>query len=92
MDTNQDEHPPNKRKRKAADDPIKKWAVVITGEDVNRKPGSNEVPMPTTITLAEINRDTIQRRKEISFTLSKTKEDMKKILKETFPILAGTER
>ena len=91
MDTNQDEHPPNKRKRKAADDLIKKWAVVITGEDVNRKPGSNEVPMPTTITLAEINKDEM-RRKEISFTLSKTKEDMKKILKETFPILAGTER
>lgn len=91
MDTNQDEHPPNKRKRKAADDPIKKWAVVITGEDVNRNPGSNEVPMPTTITLAKINKDKM-RRKEISFTLSKTKEDMKKILKETFPILAGTER
>lgn len=92
MDTNQDKHPPNKRKRKADNDPIKKWAVVITGEDVNRNPESNEVPMPTTITLAKINRDTIQRRKEISFTLSKTKEDMKKILKETFPILAGTER
>ena len=91
MDTSQEEHPPNKRKRKAADGPIKKKAVVITGEDVNREPGSNEVPMPTTITLAEINKDEM-RRKEISFTLSKTKEDMKKILKETFPILAGTER
>lgn len=91
MDTNQDEHPPKKRKRKSADDPIKKWAVVITGEDVNRKPGSNEVPMPTTITLAKINKDKM-RRKEICFTLSKTEEDMKEILKETFPILAGTER
>lgn len=91
MDTNQDEHPPKKRKRKAADVPIKKCAVVITGEDVIQKPGSNEVPMPTTITLAKINKDK-RRRKEISFTLSKTEEDMKEILKETFPILAGTER
>lgn len=47
--------------------------------------------MPTTITLAKINKDKM-RRKEISFTLSKTEEDMKEILKETFPILAGTER
>ena len=91
MDTSQEEHPPNKRKRKAADDPIKKKAVVITGEDVNREPGSNEVPMPTTITLEKIKKDKT-RRKEISFTLSKTEEDMKEILKETFPILAGTER
>lgn len=91
MDTNQDEHPPKKRKRKAADDPIKKRALVITGEDVIRKPGSNEVPMPTTITLEKIKKDKT-RRKEISFTLSKTEEDMKEILKETFPILAGTER
>lgn len=59
MDINQDEYFFNKRKRKVVDDLIKKWVVVIIGEDVNRKFGLNEVFMLIIIILVEINRDII---------------------------------
>lgn len=91
MATNQCECPPKKRKRKAAGDVIEKSVTLITEEDVNRKPGSSEVWMPTTITLAKIKKDKTKRGK-ILFTVSSTKEEMEQKLRVTFPILAGTER
>ena len=90
-----DSSPDRKRKkpsRKGPDDIIKKMAVVLREGVVFKNKETNEVFMPTTITMSnKINPDP-RLRQEISFTKSMTPEDIKGVLKKAFPILANTER
>ena len=71
-------------------DLIKKRVVVVTGFLSYDKEG-REVFMPSSRKLREIKRNP-KLSQEISFTKSMTSEDVKKVLKNTFPILANTER
>ena len=71
--------------------PIKIKVVVLREEDVPQNKETNEVFKPCLGKLQEIERDPWLSR-EISFTKSMTSEDIKKVLKKAFPILANTER
>ena len=90
-----DSSPDRKRKkctRKGPHDITKKMAVVLREWIVFKNKETNEVFMPTTITMSnEVNPDP-GLRQEISITKSMTPEDIKEVLKRTFPILANTER
>ena len=92
-----DDDSPSDRKRKkptrkGPHDIIKKMAVVLREGVVFKNKKTNEVFMPTTITMSkEINPDP-GLRQEISFTKSMTSEDIKEVLKNAFPILANTDR
>ena len=71
--------------------PIKIKVVVLREEDVPQNKETNEVFKPCSVKLQEIERDPWLSRK-ISFTKSMTSEDIKKVLKNAFPILTNTER
>ena len=71
-------------------DLIKKRVVVVTGFLSYDKEG-HVVFMPSSRKLREIKRNP-KLSQEISFTKSMTSKDVKKVLKNTFPILANTER
>lgn len=91
-----DDSPPDRKRkkptRKGPHDIIKKMAVVLRERVVFKNKKTNEVFMPTTITMSkEINPDP-GLRQEISFTKSMTSEDIKEVLKNAFPILANTDR
>ena len=91
-----DDSPPDRKRkkptRKGPHDIIKKMAVVLREGVVFKNKKTNEVFMPTTITMSkEINPDP-RLRQEISFTKSMTSEDIKEVLKNAFPILANTDR
>ena len=92
-----DDYSPSDRKRKkptrkGPHDRITKKAVVLREGVVFKKKDTNEVFMPTTITMSnEIYPDS-RLRQEISFTKSMTPEDIKVVIKKTFPILAKAER
>ena len=91
-----DDSPPDRKRkkplRKGPREIIKKMAVVLREGAVFKNKETNEVFMPTTITMSnEINRNS-GLRQEISFTKSMTPEDIKEVLKKAFPILANTER
>ena len=92
----EDDSPPDRKRkkplRKSPHEIIKKMAVVLREGVVFKNKETNEVFMPTTITMSnEINRNS-GLRQEISFTKSMTPEDIKGVLKKAFPILANTER
>ena len=83
-----DESPPDKkrkkpiRKFKGPNDAIKKTAVVLREGDVFKREETDEVFMPTTITMSnDINRNP-ERRKQISFTKSMKPDDVKDLLNE----------
>ena len=91
-----DDSPPDRKRkkptRKGPHDIIKKMAVVLREGVVFKNKKTNEVFMPTTITMSkEINPDP-GLRQEISFTKSMTSEDIKEVLKNAFPILDNTDR
>ena len=91
-----DDSPPDRKRkkpsRKGPHDIIKKMAVVLREEVVFKKKETNEVFMPTTITMSNEIKPDPGLRQEISFTKSMTPEDIKEVLKSAFPILANTER
>ena len=93
--TDDDTLPDRKRKkptRKGPHDIIKKMAVVLREGVVFKNKETNEVFVPTTITMSnEINPDP-GLRQEILFTKSMTPEEIKEVLKNVFPILANTDR
>lgn len=83
-----DESPPDKkrkkpiRKFKGPNDVIKKTAVVLREGVVFKREGTDEVFMPTTITMSnDINRNP-ELRKQISFTKSMKPDDVKDLLNE----------
>ena len=91
-----DDSPPDRKRkkptRKGPHDIIKKMAVVLKERVVFKNKETNEVFMPTTITMSnDINPDP-GLRQEISFTKSMTPEDIKEKIKTAFPILANTNR
>ena len=67
-------------------------AVVLREGVVFKNKETNEVFMPTTITMSKEIYPDPGLRQEISFTKSMTSEDIKEVLKSAFPILANTER
>ena len=71
-------------------DLIKKRVVVVTGFFPYNKE-ARRVFMPSSRELREIKRNP-KLSQEISSTKSMTSEDVKKVLKNAFPILANTER
>ena len=91
-----DDSPPDRKRkkptRKGPHDVIKKMAVVLREGVVFKKKETNEVFMPTTITMSNYINPDPGLRQEISFTKSMTPKDIKELLKNAFPILANTER
>ena len=71
--------------------PIKIKVVVLREEDVPRNKETNEVFMPSSGKLQEIERDPWLCR-EIFYIKSMSSKDIKEELKNAFPFLANTER
>ena len=71
-------------------DLINKRVVVVTGFLPYHKEG-RRVFMPSSRKLRQIKQNP-KLSQVISFTKSMTSEDVKKVLQNTFPILANTER
>lgn len=66
--------------------------MVLRERDVFKREETDEVFMPTTITMSnDINRNP-ELRKQISFTKTMKSDDVEDLLKKTFPVLANTER
>ena len=72
-------------------DLMKKKVVVLREGVVPKNKETNAVFMPRLGKLREIKQDP-GLCKEISFTKSMTSEDIKEVLKKSFPFLANTER
>ena len=92
-----DDDSPSDRKRKkptrkGPHERIKKMAVVLREGVVFKKKETNEVFMPTTITMSNEIYPDPRLRQEILFTRSMTPEDIKEVIKNAFPILANAER
>ena len=71
--------------------PIKIKVVVLREEDVPQNKETNEVFMPSSGKLQEIERDPWLCR-EIFYIKSMSSKDIKEELKNAFPFLANTER
>ena len=92
-----DDDTPSDRKRKkptrkGPHDIIKKMAVVLREGVVFKNKKTNEVFMPTTITMSYEIKPDPGLCQEILFTKSMTPEEIKEVLKNVFPILANTDR
>ena len=91
-----DDTPPDRKRkkltRKGPHDIIKKMAVVLREGVVFKNKETNEVFMPTAITMSNEIKPDPGLRQEILFNKSMTPEEIKEVLKNVFPILANTDR